>query len=77
MAIATGSVLGEFRTGALGGAAVQALLTTPVDTVGVIGAGRQAWTQLWALSGFTRPKTVRLHSRTRARGEDFARRAAA
>ncbi len=46
-----GTELGARRTGALGAAAVDALARPEASVVGVIGSGRQAWTQLWALTG--------------------------
>lgn len=72
--IAVGTALGEYRTGALGGVAADVLARPEATTVGVIGAGRQAWTQLWALSAVRRLSDVAVHSRTRGRTEALAAR---
>jgi len=72
-----GSELGARRTGALGGAAVDALARADASSVGIIGSGVQAWTQLWAIAA-VRPLTrVRIFSPTREHRERFARRAEA
>lgn len=65
VAVATGTQLGALRTGALGGAAARLLgpATGPV-TIGVVGAGVQAWTQLWAMSATHEIAEVRITSRT-------------
>jgi alanine dehydrogenase len=69
-----GSELGARRTGALGGAAVDALAQADASSVGIIGSGVQAWTQLWAIAA-VRPLTgVRIFSPTREHRETFARR---
>ncbi|MGC1212154.1 MAG: ornithine cyclodeaminase family protein, partial [Micromonospora sp.] len=47
-AIAVGEELGSRRTGGLGGVAVDALARPDASTLGVVGSGRQAWTQVWA-----------------------------
>jgi ornithine cyclodeaminase len=54
--VAVGTALGALRTGALGGAAADALARPEANTVGLVGAGSQAWAQLWALSA-VRPLT--------------------
>lgn len=46
--IITGSELGTLRTGALGGAAIDVLARADSTTLGVIGTGRIAWSQVWA-----------------------------
>jgi ornithine cyclodeaminase/alanine dehydrogenase-like protein (mu-crystallin family) len=72
--IAVGSALGAYRTGALGAAAADALANPGATTVGVVGAGRQAWTQLWALSA-VRPLTdVAVYSPTPQRRAALASR---
>lgn len=76
VAIAWGTELGILRTGALGGVAAQALTGGSIRHLAVIGTGRQAWSQLWAVNGFTRPDRVSVHSRDAARRDQFARRAA-
>ena len=51
--IAVGNVLGQVRTGALGGLAVDLVARPEARTVGVIGTGAQAWRQIW--STYCRP----------------------
>lgn len=63
-AIAVGNALGALRTGAIGGVAAQALSGGTVRQVAVIGTGQQAATQLWALSAFAQPESIRIFSRT-------------
>ncbi len=70
-----GTELGARRTGALGAAAVDALARPEASVVGVIGSGRQAWTQLWALTGVRRPSEVRVFSPNAAHRQAFAERA--
>ncbi|MEG3634967.1 ornithine cyclodeaminase family protein [Micromonospora palythoicola] len=73
-AVAVGEELGSRRTGALGGVAVDALARADAATVGVIGAGGQAWTQVWASAAVRRLDEVIVHSRSAARREAFAAR---
>jgi ornithine cyclodeaminase len=73
-AIAIGSELGNRRTGAIGGAAVDALARPDAATLGVVGTGRQAWTQVWAVSAARRLREVSVFSRTPSAREDFAAR---
>ncbi len=61
--IAVGSALGAYRTGALGAAAADAIANRGARTVGVVGAGHQAWTQLWALSAVRPLADVAVYSR--------------
>jgi alanine dehydrogenase len=72
-----GAELGAARTGALGAAAVDALAHPEAGHVGIIGSGRQAWTQLWALTAVRSITQVRVHSPTAAHRERFADRARA
>jgi alanine dehydrogenase len=72
-----GRELGARRTGALGGAAVDALALENATSVGIVGSGAQAWTQLWAISAVRRLTEVRVFSPTRVNCEAFARRAEA
>ncbi|GIJ20217.1 ornithine cyclodeaminase family protein [Micromonospora lutea] len=73
-AVAVGEELGSRRTGALGGVAVDALARADAATVGVIGSGGQAWTQVWAAAAVRRLREVTVHSRSTARREAFAAR---
>jgi ornithine cyclodeaminase len=72
-----GTEIGARRTGALGGAAVDGLARADAATLGVVGSGVQAWTQLWAISAVRRLARVRVFSPTRENREAFARRAEA
>lgn len=72
-----GAELGARRTGALGGVAADVLARPDATTVAVIGTGRQAWTQLWALGAVRHLSDVRTYSRDPDRRTAFARRAAA
>ena len=72
-----GSEIGARRTGALGGAAVDALARANAATLGIVGSGVQAWTQLWAISAVRGLVEVRVFSPTHENREAFARRAEA
>lgn len=72
-----GNELGARRTGALGGVAADALAGATATTVGIVGSGVQAWTQLWAIAAVRRLTGVRVFSPTRENREAFARRAQA
>ena len=72
-----GNELGARRTGALGGAAVDALARPDSATVGIVGSGVQAWTQLWAISAVRSLSSVRIFSPTPDNREAFAGRALA
>lgn len=72
-----GNELGARRTGALGGVAVDALARPDPATVGVVGSGVQAWTQLWAIAAVRSPSSARIFSPTAQNREAFARRAEA
>ncbi|WP_431934835.1 ornithine cyclodeaminase family protein [Micromonospora sp. RP3T] len=73
-AIAVGDELGSRRTGGLGGVAVDALARPDAATLGVVGSGRQAWTQVWATAAVRPLREVTVHSRSAARREAFAAR---
>ncbi|MCO1618197.1 ornithine cyclodeaminase family protein [Micromonospora sp. CPM1] len=73
-AIAVGEELGSRRTGGLGGVAVDALARADAATVGVVGSGRQAWTQVWAAAAVRPLREVTVYSRSAARREAFAAR---
>ena len=66
--------LGQLRTGATTGVAVKHLANPEDATVGIIGTGGQAPTQLEALSKVRGIKKIKAYSRTRERREEFARR---
>ncbi|TQJ20989.1 ornithine cyclodeaminase [Micromonospora sp. A202] len=73
-AVAVGEELGSRRTGGLGGLAVDALARRDAATLGVIGSGRQAWTQVWAAATVRPLREVVVHSRSAARRDAFAAR---
>jgi alanine dehydrogenase len=73
----TGDFLGAARTGAIGAVAVDVLAQPDAGTIGLIGSGHQAWTQLWAIRAVRSLRAVRVYSRDQASREAFARRAAA
>ncbi|MFI6228190.1 ornithine cyclodeaminase family protein [Micromonospora echinospora] len=73
-AVAVGAELGSRRTGGLGGVAVDALARPDASTVGVIGAGGQAWTQVWAAAAVRGLREVTVYCRTPAGRERFAAR---
>ena len=66
--------LGQLRTGATTGVAVKHLANPGDATVGIIGTGGQAPTQLEALSKVRGIKKIKAYSRTQERREEFARR---
>jgi alanine dehydrogenase len=72
--IAVGTLLGQVRTGALGGLAGALLSRRDAHTVAVIGSGPQAWRQVWALTAARDISSVSVHSRTPSHAEGFARR---
>lgn len=67
-----GSSLGRRRTGALGGVAAKLCAREDAETIGLVGAGEQAFTQLWAIAAVRSLSTVRVHSRNPNRAEEFA-----
>lgn len=73
--IAVGNLLGQLRTGALGGVAAGALAHPAASTVAVIGSGRQAWAQLWAIAAVRDLERVDVYSATPAHARAFAARA--
>ncbi|MBB4228124.1 ornithine cyclodeaminase family protein [Rhizobium mongolense] len=61
--LVVGSRLGDIRTGAIGGIAIRHMSSPGVRTVGVIGSGHQARTQLEAAALVRRLDHVRVYSR--------------
>jgi alanine dehydrogenase len=74
-ALVHGDELGARRTGAIGAVAVDAAANPGPVTVGLLGTGAQAWTQLWALSAVRPIENVVVTSRDRHRGGAFTDRA--
>ena len=75
--VVVGDELGARRTGALGAVAADALARHDARVAAVIGSGRQAWTQLWALAAVRRLSGVRVFSRSPESRAAFAARAEA
>ena len=65
--------LGQLRTGATTGVAVKYLANPDAATVGIVGAGGQAPTQLEAVAKVRNIKRVKVYSRTGERREAFAK----
>lgn len=74
--LAIGRELGPRRTGALGGVAAGTLARRDSTRLALIGAGTQAFTQLWAIDAVHTLTDVRVYSPTPGRPQAFARRAA-
>jgi len=72
VAILEADYLGQVRTGAASGVATRYLAREDATTVGIIGTGLQARTQLEAVALVRKLKTVRAFSRDRERRERFA-----
>ena len=70
--IVTGDLLGEIRTGAIGGVAVKLLARADADSVAIIGSGAQARTQLAAVAAVRKLKKVTVFSRSPERRGRFA-----
>jgi ornithine cyclodeaminase len=66
------SDLSDLRTGALAGVATKHLAAADADTAAIIGSGRQAATQMAALAGVRKLKSVRVWSPNRERRAAFA-----
>jgi ornithine cyclodeaminase len=74
LGVAGGTWLGEARTGATGAVAVDLLADPAAVRFGVIGAGAQAWSQLWAVRAVRTPSVVSVFSRDPVRRTAFAAR---
>lgn len=70
--IVVGDELGARRTGALGGLAAEVLARPEAATVGVVGSGAQAWTQLWAINAVRDLRSLAVFSPNREHREAFA-----
>lgn len=73
LALIEGDRLGQVRTGAASAVATDLLSRRDAATLGMIGAGYQARTQLEAISRVRRLERVRVYSRTRAHLESFCK----
>ncbi|WP_202873555.1 ornithine cyclodeaminase family protein [Kribbella speibonae] len=72
--VAVGNELGPRRVGAIGAVAVDALANPAATSLGLVGAGPQAWTQLWAISAVRTLSEVRVFSRDPVRRNAFVAR---
>jgi ornithine cyclodeaminase len=68
----TGPELGSRRTGSLGAVAADLLAPAGALEIGLVGAGRQAWAQVWALSALRPIASVRVFSRNPEQRQSFA-----
>ena len=75
--VAVGNELGPRRVGAIGAVAVDALASPAAQTLGLIGTGAQAWTQLWAIATVRELTSVAVFSRDPVRRNAFAARVSA
>ncbi|MCS6784466.1 MAG: ornithine cyclodeaminase family protein [Candidatus Caldarchaeum sp.] len=67
--------LTALRTGGIGGVGAKYLAPKKVLTVGMIGSGRTAWTQLTALIAVRRIEKLRVYSPTKPNRQKFAEKA--
>ena len=74
LAVMSAGFLGKMRTGGVSGLATKYMAKNGADSVGVIGAGNQAETQLEAVVESTGIKNVRVFSRTAEKRNGFAQR---
>jgi len=75
--VAIGNELGPRRVGAIGAVAADTLARADARALALIGTGRQAWAQLWAIGAVRDLEAVRVHSRNRTNREAFVERARA
>ena len=75
-AVSVGNELGPRRTGAIGAVAAHALASLRATTMAIIGTGRQALTQLWAISAVRPLEDIKVFSRDENRRNAFVQRAA-
>jgi ornithine cyclodeaminase/alanine dehydrogenase-like protein (mu-crystallin family) len=73
LAIIEASRMGQVRTGAASGVATKYMAKADADSVGVIGVGYQAVTQLEAIAAVRKIKTAKVFSRTPEKRNAFAR----
>lgn len=72
LALIEASALGRIRTGAASGVATKYMAREDASTVGIIGVGEQAGTQLEAVCRVRDIRAVKVFSRTPERRESFA-----
>ncbi len=74
LAVMQAGALGQIRTGAASGVATRYMAREDSATVGIIGTGNQAITQLEAVCAVRPVRSVKAFSRTPERREEFSRR---
>ena len=72
LAIIDADSLGQIRTGAAGGLATKFMAAAEARSIGMIGTGWQAETQLAAVAAVRPPERVQVYSRSRERRVAFA-----
>ncbi len=72
LAVLEAGGLGQVRTGAASGVATKYMARADASTVGIIGSGYQAETQLEAVCAVRKVSRVKVYSRTSQRREAFA-----
>jgi ornithine cyclodeaminase/alanine dehydrogenase-like protein (mu-crystallin family) len=72
LALFWSDLITDYRTGAAGGVSIRHMARPSASVVGLIGAGRQARTQLLAAAAARRISEVRIFSPTRYRRDRFA-----
>jgi ornithine cyclodeaminase/alanine dehydrogenase-like protein (mu-crystallin family) len=73
LAIMNDGVLQRFRVGGANGVATKYLARTDAETVGLVGSGWQAGTQVMAVCEARKIKSIKVFSPTKANRENFAR----
>ncbi|MGJ7029097.1 MULTISPECIES: alanine dehydrogenase [Methanothermobacter] len=72
IALMDGTYITDMRTGAAGGVSVRYLARKDSGTLRIVGAGRQAWTQLMAIERVVDLEEVYVYCRTPENREKFA-----
>ena len=73
LAVMEAGSLGQIRTGAASGVATRHMAREDASSVGIIGTGNQAITQLAAVCAVRAIRTIKAYSRTQERREEFCR----
>jgi len=73
LAVMEAGSLGQIRTGAASGVATRYMARENASSVGMIGTGNQAITQLSAVCAVRPIQTIKAYSRTQERREEFCR----
>jgi alanine dehydrogenase len=73
LAVMEAGSLGQIRTGAASGVATRYMAREDASSVGMVGTGNQAITQLSAVCAVRPIQTIKAYSRTQERREEFCR----